>query len=104
MISDSALKPFGVTGEIINIKGQQLVTLMLGRKFAHMFLVGPLPTEAAGITGMDCLERTGDEISFKKGKLTLSTTAEEPHECDYIREARRVYRVSRGKNRMQPSA
>jgi hypothetical protein len=51
-IRESALKPFRVTGEPVSIKGQQLVSLVLGRKSVHPFLGCPLPTEA-GLLGMD---------------------------------------------------
>ena len=41
-IRDSTLKPFGVTGEVLSIKGQQRVSFELGgRKFVHQFWYGP---------------------------------------------------------------
>jgi hypothetical protein len=46
---DTPLKPFGVTGKNLDVKGRQIVTFMLGKnKFKHTFLVCPLPSEAAG--------------------------------------------------------
>ena len=43
-------RPYGVTGEVLDIKGRQTVSFRLnGREFKHTFLVCSLPTEAAGI-------------------------------------------------------
>ena len=57
---DISLRPFGVTGETLDIKGRELVSFTLGgREFDHRFLVCHLPTEAAGLIGIDFLERTG---------------------------------------------
>ena len=58
-IRDSTLKPFGRTGEVLSIKGQQRVSFELGRQFVHPFLVCPIPTGAAGLLGMDYLEKSG---------------------------------------------
>ena len=56
----SPLRPFGVTGETLEVKGQQRVSFLLGEcRFDHMFLVYPLATEAARLLGTDFLERTG---------------------------------------------
>jgi hypothetical protein len=79
-VTDSPLKPFGVTGEVLATKGQQSVSFMLGgQKYDHKFLVSHLPTDAAGILGMDFLERTNAEINFGKGLLTLPVKDEPPH-------------------------
>jgi len=49
-IQESPLKPFGVTGEALEVVGQQLVSFTLGGKgLNHTFLVCPLPTEVAGL-------------------------------------------------------
>ena len=74
---DTSLTQFSVTGEDLDIKGRQLVSFTLGgQKFDHVFLVCPLPTEAAGLIGTDFLERTGAEINFECGRMALSATGE----------------------------
>ena len=94
-IRESALKPFGVTGEPLNIKRQQLVSLALGgRKFFHPFLVCPLPTEASGLLGLDFLKKTGEEISFETGNFALCTTNEEPISCEFTQVERAALSVS----------
>jgi len=51
---DNSLRRFGVTGESLDVKGRQLVSFTLGgRKFDHMFLVCPIPTEAVGLICTD---------------------------------------------------
>jgi len=78
-LRDTSLRPFGVTGETLDVKGRQLVSFMLeGRKFDHMFLVCPLPTEAAGLIGTDFLDRTGAEINFECGRMALAAIGEAP--------------------------
>ena len=48
-IRDTTLRPYGVTGETLDVRGRQTVSVGLGgQKFDHTFLVCPLPTEAAG--------------------------------------------------------
>ena len=51
----TTLEPYGkVTGDILNIKGQQSVSFMLnGCEFKHTFLVCSLPTDASGLVGTD---------------------------------------------------
>jgi len=54
----TAMKPYGVTGEALDIRGQQLVSFVLGwRKFSHTFLVCLLPTDTNGLFGTDFLEK-----------------------------------------------
>jgi hypothetical protein len=46
-IGVTAIKPYGVTGENLDIQRRQCVSFVLGEKmFRHTFLVGPLPTKA----------------------------------------------------------
>ena len=72
-IKESLLKPFGVTGEAMDVVGQQLVSFTLGGQgLNHSFLVCPLPTETAGLLGMDFFLKFGAEISFKDRILTWS--------------------------------
>jgi len=78
-LRDNSLRPFGVTGESLDVKGRQLVSFRLGgRKFDHRFLVCPLPTQAAGLIGTDFLERTGAEINFECGRMALAGVGEAP--------------------------
>jgi hypothetical protein len=76
-VKESLLKPFGVTGEDLDIRGQQQVSFTLGgQRLDHLFLVCPIPTETAGLLGMDFFEKLGAEISFEKRTLTLSDRPE----------------------------
>jgi len=43
-----------------------------------MFLVCPLPTEAAELIGRDFLEKTGAKIKFECGRMALSAIGEGP--------------------------
>jgi hypothetical protein len=62
-----------VTGETLDIKGQQFVSFTLkGREYRHPFLVCPLPTITAGLLGTDFFEKTGAEINFECGKMSLT--------------------------------
>ena len=84
-VSETAMKPYGVTGEALDIKGQQLVSFVLGgRKFSHTFLVCPLPTDKDGLFGTDFLERTVSDINFDIGQLALDGINQAPYECDNI--------------------
>jgi hypothetical protein len=43
------MEPYGVTGDVLEIRGQQSVSFVLnGREFEHLFLVCTLPSQAAG--------------------------------------------------------
>ena len=64
-VRDTTLRPYGVTGETLEVKGRQTVSLGLGgRKFDHTFLGCPLPTEAAGLLGTDFLEGRSAHINL----------------------------------------
>jgi hypothetical protein len=79
------MKPYGVTGEVLDIKGQQDVSFVLGgRKFSHTFLVCPLPTETDGLFGTDFLENAGADINFDTGKLSLDDINKATYGCDNI--------------------
>ena len=72
-IKHSPIRPFGVTAENLEVKGQQHVSFVLGESgFDHMFLVCPVPTDAAGLLGTDFLERTGANVNFECGKMALA--------------------------------
>jgi hypothetical protein len=62
-----------VTGETLDIKGQQFVSFTLeGQEYKHPFLVCPLPTDTDGLLGTDFYEKTGAEINFQCGKMSLN--------------------------------
>ena len=62
------IRPFEVTGEVLNIKGQQTVSFVVdGREFSHKFLVCSLPTDAAVLLGTDFLNEAGASIDFGCG-------------------------------------
>ena len=83
------LKPFGVTGEDLDVKGRQYVSSEIGgRRFHHALLVCELPTEVAGLIGTDFLLKFGAEVDFQGNKVTLAdvtaapgTSNETPKEC-----------------------
>ena len=61
----TAVRPFRVTGESLDIKGHQSVSLRWnGFEMNHSFLVCSLPTDAAGLVGADFMEKTGATINF----------------------------------------
>jgi hypothetical protein len=69
----TSTRPYGVTGETLDIIGQQLVSFTLeGRQYRHPFLVCALPTDAAGLLGTDFFEKTGAEINFECRKMSLT--------------------------------
>ena len=50
----TAQKPHEVTGDLLDIKGLQIVSFSLnGREYSNVFLMCPLPTEAAGLLATD---------------------------------------------------
>ena len=74
-IRGTTLRPYGVTGENLEVKGRQTVSLGLGdRKFDHTFLVGPLPTEVAGLLGSDFLEGRSAHLNFEDCKMSFNDT------------------------------
>jgi hypothetical protein len=71
-ISVNSVKPFRVTAEVLDLKGQLTVSFVLGgHDFEHTFYVCTLPTDAAGLIGTDFLERTGAIISFECAKISF---------------------------------
>jgi len=49
-ISVTSAKSFGVTGEVLDLKGQQTVSFVLGgHEFEHTFYICPLPTDTVGL-------------------------------------------------------
>ena len=120
-ISDTTLKPFGVTGKTLDVRGQQTVTLKLGRReFKHTFLVCQLPTDAAGLLGADFLEGAGAIISFESSELLIThrnraptSATTRPRNVRRLQSSRRVKRSTspkplsrrrgKGTNKPQPT-
>jgi hypothetical protein len=81
-IQVTTMEPYGVTGDTLDIRGQQTVTFRLnGGRFTHPFLVCTLPTKAAGLLGTDFLNPVGAKIDFAGGKLSIDHTEGAPHMC-----------------------
>jgi hypothetical protein len=75
--SDS--RPYGVTGETLDIKGRHTVSFVLGgRKCSDHFLVYSLPTDAAGLIGMDFLRESGAILNFECNKMSLTDIGKAP--------------------------
>jgi hypothetical protein len=75
----ASLKPYGVTGEALDIKGRQIVSFELGgREYKHGFLVCSLPTEAAGLLVTDYLEEAGVTIDFECCQMSLPGVSRAP--------------------------
>ena len=69
----TSIKPYGVTGETLEIRGQQTVSLKLdGQEFKHPFYVCSLPTNADGLIGLDFMKKTGANLDIGKGKISLA--------------------------------
>ena len=67
------MKPYGVTGEHLDIQGNQTLSFNLGgRKYCHTFLVSTLPTEATGLLGTDFMKATIVAINFDYYKMQFS--------------------------------
>ena len=51
-------KPHDVTGEVLDVKGQETATSLLNRcEFTHTFFDCSLPTQAVGLLVTDLLEK-----------------------------------------------
>jgi len=62
----TALEPYAVTGDVLDIRGQQSVFLMLNvSDFTHSFLVCSLLTKAVGLLGTDFVDRLVAKIDVE---------------------------------------
>jgi hypothetical protein len=79
-------EPYGVTADVLNVKEQQSVTVLLlnGSEFTHSFLVCSLPTQTAGLLGSNLLGRIGAHIDFESGQLAFSDVNESPCVCNAV--------------------
>ena len=72
-VSVTSLVPYGVTGDALDIRGQQTVNVVLnGSEFTHSFLVFSLPIAAGGLIGTDFMNRLGTVIDFECGKMAIT--------------------------------
>ena len=80
VMTATPLKPYGVTGEALDVRGQHTVSFVIGgREFKHEFLVCSLPTEAAGILGTDFMNESGAKKSTLSAvTCRLLTSVERP--------------------------
>jgi len=77
------MRPYGVTGETLDVKGRQAVSFVLGgREFNHQFLVCSLLTEAEGLLGMDFLKESGAVADLECKKRHLQTLESAPSEWE----------------------
>jgi hypothetical protein len=91
---DTPLKPFGVTGEKLDVKGRQIVTFILvENRFKHNLLVCPLPSEVAGLLGADFLERVGANVNFESRELSFTHDKSESRARDDTHEGRMAHTV-----------
>ena len=75
----TSIKPYGVTGETLEIRGQQTVSFVFDKHVVeHSFYVCSLPTNAAGLIGMDFMGKTGAKIDFSKGEISLAVVSKRP--------------------------
>jgi len=78
------IRPYGVTVEVLNIKGQQTVSFVVdGREFNHTLLVCSLPTDAECLLGTDFLNKAGVSIDFGCCKMSLADIGKAPRECKF---------------------
>jgi len=69
----NSIKPYSVTGETLQIRGQQTVSLMLdGHEFKHPFYVFSLPTNVDCFIALDFMKKTGTNLHTGKGKISLA--------------------------------
>ena len=76
----TAVRPFRVTGESLDIKGHQSVSFRWNVcEINHSFLVCSLPTDAASLVGTDFMEKTDATINCRKVTLTSTNQAPQAH-------------------------
>ena len=88
-VTTSDIKPYGVTGEVLDVKERQSLSFELGgQEFHHSFVVCSLPTEAAGILGTHFLKKSGGVIDLDRNKITFFETSVTPRVCSEKRKGR----------------
>ena len=77
----TSLKSYGVTGEVLDIKGRQSVSFDLDEcRFEHEFLVCSLPTAAASLLGI--VAKAGAIIDLEYVKMILRGNPSESTVCN----------------------
>jgi hypothetical protein len=80
-ISRASAVPFGVTGDELRVKGEQLVTFTLnGETYRHEFSVCELATDADVIIGTDYLSKTSANLDLEAGILRLKSAGKLTHD------------------------
>ena len=70
-IRHTDMRPYGVTGENLDVKGRQAVSFVLGgRKFNYQFLVCSLPTDADGLLGINFLKESGAIVDLDCNRMS----------------------------------
>jgi len=73
------MRPYGVTGETLDVKGRQSVSFVLGgREFNNQFVVCSLYTDAEGLLGMDFLKESGAIVELECNKMSLTDIGKVP--------------------------
>jgi len=71
------VKPYGVTDEILEIRGQQTVSFIFNEhEFKHSFYVCTLPTKAVGLIGMDFMGKPVPQSISKRARCHLPSSRE----------------------------
>jgi hypothetical protein len=88
----TAIEPYGVTGENLDIQLRQNVTFTVVRKeYRFTFLVCPLPTQADGLLGTNVWDEAGAVIDLDSNKVSLvSSSSEAGHERRFYRHRKRA--------------
>jgi hypothetical protein len=95
IISTTPDRPYGVTGESVDVNGCQNVSFALGKKqLVHQFLVCEIPTPADGLLCMDILNRIRAEVNLGTGELTFQENREATA-CNIVLGKRRALTVFR---------
>jgi hypothetical protein len=77
----TSIKPYGVTGETLEIRGQQTVSFVVDEhEFKHSFYVCSLPIKAAGLLGMVLWENRRQN-RFRKGQVVACSYFKRAEKC-----------------------
>jgi hypothetical protein len=75
----TTMEPYGVTGDVLDIKVQQSVSFRLeGCEFKHPFLVCLFPTDTAGLVGTNFTTSLGAVIDLECGMMVLTSKCKVP--------------------------
>ena len=98
-IRQTDMRPYGVKGETLDVKGRQAVCFVLGgRKFNYQFLVCSLPTDADGLLGINFLKESGAIVDLECNRMsqTLGKCPERKARCSIqALHSRSLWRVKR---------